>query len=117
MFSNTNGTWPMAGVDVEPDTPGDTLQDITFRRCRASDNAGGGFAMNIMKLEAHVNSPITITFEDCHVADSPGRRLRADQDGWFAGGFLLYTGPNPQCVVPDCNPGHQPVPVGWSCCP
>ena len=33
VFSNTNGTDPQAGVDLEPDFPSHRLTNVTFRDC------------------------------------------------------------------------------------
>lgn len=43
-FSNTNGTKPMAGIDVEPDT--DSTYDVTIQNCNIFQNKGNGIEMN-----------------------------------------------------------------------
>jgi parallel beta-helix repeat protein len=43
-FSNTEGTLPMAGIDVEPDSGGGSAQNIRVSNCRFTGNAGPGFA-------------------------------------------------------------------------
>ena len=40
-FSNTHGTKPEYGIDIEPDAPG-TADDITIERCVLRGNRGGG---------------------------------------------------------------------------
>lgn len=40
-FSNTHGTKPEYGIDIEPDAPG-TAEDITIERCVLRGNHGGG---------------------------------------------------------------------------
>eukprot|EP01046_Picozoa_sp_COSAG06_P047095 COSAG06_NODE_6785_length_2783_cov_3.587928_1_plen_322_part_10 len=50
-FSNTNGTKPMAGVDIEPDNAGASLQDIVFRRCVSRDNMGNGYQLTLGNLD------------------------------------------------------------------
>eukprot|EP01051_Picozoa_sp_SAG22_P013367 SAG22_NODE_1488_length_4314_cov_7.901779_2_plen_393_part_00 len=72
VFRGTNGTAPEAGLDIEADNPKSTLVDVVFRRCHAIDNNGCGFQMNLKKLEHAVDAPMSILFEDCHVAWSPG---------------------------------------------
>ena len=47
-FSNTNGTSPQHGVDLEPDSSTEPsnplrLENLTFRDCRAINNSGAGF--------------------------------------------------------------------------
>ena len=44
-FSNTSGTAPSAGVDIEPDWAWSDLSNITFRRCLFLRNWGAGFSM------------------------------------------------------------------------
>ena len=66
VFSRTNSTKPMARVDIEPDNPGATLQDIVFRRCVALDNIGNGYQLSLPQLNVASDPPISITFEDCH---------------------------------------------------
>jgi hypothetical protein len=43
IFSNTAGTAPAAGVDLEPDYPHEGMVNITFTDCSCVGNAGGGF--------------------------------------------------------------------------
>ena len=45
VFSNTSGTAPSAGVDIEPDWAWSDLSNITFRRCQFVRNWGAGFSM------------------------------------------------------------------------
>ncbi len=47
-FSNTNGTAPQAGIDIEPSTQG-TAQNIRVENSIITGNAGSG-----MELQAHV---------------------------------------------------------------
>ena len=44
VFSNTNGTAPSAGVDVEPYLPTFEVANVSFIDCQASNNSGPGFA-------------------------------------------------------------------------
>lgn len=43
VFSNTAGTAPAAGVDLEPDFPHEGMTNISFKDCSLPGNAGGGF--------------------------------------------------------------------------
>jgi hypothetical protein len=43
IFSNTAGTAPAAGVDLEPDHPSEDMTNVTFKDCSCVGNAGGGF--------------------------------------------------------------------------
>lgn len=67
VFSNTIGTSPQKGVDVEPDASfgsmvGD-LYDILISGCRGSNNKGAGFGyVNPYALNGKI---VTVTFRDC----------------------------------------------------
>lgn len=63
---------------AQPDNVGATLQDIVFRRCVALDNMGNGFQASLTQLDAAVDPPISITFEDCHAVWSDGFDWHAD---------------------------------------
>jgi parallel beta-helix repeat protein len=41
IFQNTNGTYPSAGIDIEPDE-GDSALNITIINCQVNNNAGSG---------------------------------------------------------------------------
>jgi|EP01043_Picozoa_sp_COSAG02_P012069 hypothetical protein len=78
-FSNTFGTAPQAGVDLEPDpsdVPSDPLRltNITFQDCVAVNNSGAGFAGYFSSLLGPVKGewakgvpPTTIKFMNCSV--------------------------------------------------
>ena len=68
-FSNTNGTSPQHGVDLEPDSSTDPsnplrLENLTFRDCRAINNSGAGFGGYLL----HAVSPVTVRFENCSIS-------------------------------------------------
>jgi hypothetical protein len=67
-FEHTNGSEPMAGVDLEPNGPRDCLHNITFRRCAAIGNGGGGFEIYAGRwVGLPVPLPLDVTFEGCLV--------------------------------------------------
>jgi hypothetical protein len=89
VFSNTSGTDPSAGVDIEPDSAWSDLSNITFRRCQFLRNWGAGFSMapghikpwNRTKYpgvpacaRAHNNSacPISVSIEESHIEGTGG---------------------------------------------
>jgi hypothetical protein len=43
IFSNTAGTAPACGVDLEPDHPYEDMINVSFTDCSLPGNAGGGF--------------------------------------------------------------------------
>ena len=63
-FSDTGGTPPQSGVDLEPNWPDEVLQDIVFRNCRFENNKGRGFEFYLGNLNAR-SAPVTARFENC----------------------------------------------------
>ncbi|WP_158301851.1 right-handed parallel beta-helix repeat-containing protein [Paenibacillus mesophilus] len=63
-FTNTKGTAPEAGVDLEPNGQSQPLRNIRFVNCLAQGNAGSGFLTALLKPTRQ--SPlIDVTFEGC----------------------------------------------------
>lgn len=52
IFSNTAGTAPAAGVDLEPDFPHEAMINVTFTDCACVGNAGGGFRTPLLRFES-----------------------------------------------------------------
>ena len=89
LFERTNGTEPMAGVDLEPNGPHDALANITFTECTARGNGGGGFSFyggQWMKgmLPA---LPLSVLFDRCLVDAERQCNLVPNSPG--CGGFIF----------------------------
>lgn len=69
-FSATAGTPPAAGIDLEPDEPDERLVNCVIRDCRVLDNSGNGILVWLKPLTAR-SEPVSIRFENCHVAMTP----------------------------------------------
>ena len=65
VLSNTDGTAPMAGIDIEPDSNTECLVNVVVRNCTAFGNTGNGFEMYLNQLD-DTSSPVDILFENCH---------------------------------------------------
>ena len=65
ILSNTDGTAPMAGIDIEPDHKTERLVNVVVRNCIASGNTGNGFEMYLNQLD-DTSPPVDILFENCH---------------------------------------------------
>lgn len=78
VIRDTAGTAPQAGIDFEPNSPGQWLQDIIVRNCRFENNRGG--AVIIFAFPKADSHPISFRFEHCVAVSNR-----------FAGGF----GPRP----------------------
>ncbi|MDR6550299.1 right-handed parallel beta-helix repeat-containing protein [Paenibacillus qinlingensis] len=63
-FTNTKGTAPQSGVDIEPNGQLDLLKNIRFIQCVAEGNTGRGFLITLLKPTA-VSAPIDIVFDRC----------------------------------------------------
>lgn len=69
-FSNTDGTPPMAGVDLEPDSHCMMLNNITFIDCIADGNSGFGWILSPQMLNAS-SRPLSIVVENLNVVGGP----------------------------------------------
>ncbi|GAA3412404.1 right-handed parallel beta-helix repeat-containing protein [Paenibacillus hodogayensis] len=63
-FTNTKGTAPEAGVDLEPNGQNQPLRRIRFKNCLAEGNAGAGFLTALLK-PTRLSPLMDVTFEDC----------------------------------------------------
>ena len=59
-FTNTNGTAPQAGIDIEPDAPGDFLLDVKIQDCYTDGNAGDGLMVSTWLMNP-TSKPIDVT--------------------------------------------------------
>jgi parallel beta-helix repeat protein len=88
-FSDTRGTAPEAGIDLEPDAPKQRLVNCVIRNCIFENNHGHGILVHLHPLNA-TSAPVSIRFENCisrmgHTAgESPEEVARMDAGG-FAG--------------------------------
>lgn len=78
IFSNTQGTSPHAGVDVEPNKKGDIIQNVIFQNCRSYKNLTKGFSIAYL---GKLDNPVSLSFINC-ISDSDGM------------GFATCSGPN-----------------------
>jgi hypothetical protein len=65
-FTNTKGTPPAYGVDLEPFRISQRLVDVVFDKCRFKGNAGGGILVIPLDLDS-TSIPIDITFKNCYI--------------------------------------------------
>ena len=83
-FSNTIGTAPQAGVDIEPNQPFQRLIDVVFDKCRFTGNAGNGIKIIPFFLDS-TSLPIDVTFNNCYVSNNGTNHyqiaLRSDESG------------------------------------
>jgi hypothetical protein len=58
-FTNTSGTPPSGGIDIEPNLASDSLENVTIDSSRATGNAGNGITFGIERLNAG-SAPVSI---------------------------------------------------------
>jgi hypothetical protein len=66
-FTNTSGTLPMSGVDLEPDSVKHRMADVVFDRCRFTGNFGNGIQLSFGNLDTS-SIPVDVTFRDCYLS-------------------------------------------------
>lgn len=65
-LSGTGGTAPEAGIDFEPNSPGEFLKNCVVRDCTMADNAGAGILVYLNPL-SRASEPVSLRFENCLV--------------------------------------------------
>ncbi len=73
-FSNTSGTRPSNGLDIEPAMPYNILKNVVVRNCVSEHNDGGGFMVYLRKLKDH-SEPADVLIENCEVRGGKGTGL------------------------------------------
>ena len=81
-FSNTNGTDPQAGVDLEPDLPSNFLTNVTFRDCVYSGNSGAGFRTCLNAMNGST-APVSILFSGADVHNNTVMQDRPSKSGYI----------------------------------
>lgn len=95
VLTNTNGTAPQSGIDIEPHRPCCHLEDIVIKNVRTARNAGQGILINLQKLnnndiprqvdilvENHVDEASTINFKINNKWNSVSGLIRIIQPVW-----------------------------------
>ncbi len=75
-FTNSNGTLPSDGIDIEPNGVTDVLQNIDIESSSVTGNDGDGLAMSIVQMNA-TSAPISIKVANLQSA-------RNKKSGFFA---------------------------------
>lgn len=64
LVSNTNGTEPMFGIDIEPNNANANLEDIKFSDVYTYNNANGGFMITFNKMRRDFEKKIEIVIDN-----------------------------------------------------
>jgi len=86
IMRGTGGTAPQAGIDFEPNHPGERLVNVVMRDCLSEDNNGCGYVLYLRPMKA-TSEPISVRFENCRAANNRGAA------------FALTTGDSPELAV------------------
>ena len=89
-FSNTRGTLPEAGVDLEPNHSNERLVNINFSNCKFSNNASRGFFLSTGKLTSS-SIPISVKVTNCEFSNNAGSGIK--QEGEIALSSGIATNP------------------------
>ena len=65
VFSNTDGTPPEAGIDLEPDSADERLVNCVIRNSMFEHNSGHAIQIFLKRLDK-TSAPVSIRFENCH---------------------------------------------------
>ena len=115
-LSGTSGTAPESGIDLEPDTPDNVLENCIIRNCLFENNAGNAAAVYLKPLTTE-SKPVSITFENCIARmGKPGDPAEAVENaqlgGWggYAIGAMRDAGPKGLIELRNCvseNTGRE----------
>lgn len=64
ILSNTAGTAPAAGIDLEPDRATEKLVNVVIRNCQMKGNQGSGIQICLNQLRKS-GAPVSVLVEDC----------------------------------------------------
>ena len=77
-FSNTWGTPPSSGVDIEPDKIEQRMKNVLFSGCKFIDNTGDGIEI-FLAHTTDASDDMTIRFENCYVSSKHGTGIRVSK--------------------------------------
>jgi len=65
VLANTNGTFPMAGIDLEPNNRNEYLSNIELLNITSYNNAEDGFLIYLFKLISEKSPEVSINITNC----------------------------------------------------
>ncbi len=68
-FSETNGTLPEDGIDIEPDIPEERLENILIKDCRIFNNFGNAIQLALFMMQDN-SMDVSITIENTYMANN-----------------------------------------------
>ena len=79
-FSNTWGTPPASGVDIEPDKSEQRIKNTVFSGCQFIDNVGDGIEV-FLAHTTNETEDVTLRFENCYISSQHGTGIRVSKIG------------------------------------
>ncbi len=76
-ITNTSGTPPGFGIDLEPDNPYDNMSNIEIKNCRITGNEGGGILLAFWQLNETTN-PVSVGISDCYIGSNLNEGIVVD---------------------------------------
>lgn len=64
VLKNTSGTAPQAGIDFEPNHPGEKVVNCVMRNCVIENNVGPAYVLYLRPLDG-TSAPVSVRIEDC----------------------------------------------------
>ena len=100
---NTWGTPPAAGIDFEPNRPGEQISGFVLRNVESYNNQGAGFDFWLANMD-ETSGPLEITLENCSSRNegrSPFAFASSNGPGYDRPGLVLVK----NCTFEDCPQG------------
>jgi len=69
VLSNTRGTAPQAGIDIEPNNENEPIRNLVMRNVRSFGNAGSGFEVMLHHM-TRKSQPVNLLFENCRACSN-----------------------------------------------
>ena len=91
-FDETSGAAPQCGVDIEPNTNHDRLENVVFEDCVFNGNASSGIYLHLNPLNSKTR-PISVTFRRCVSRGNDGSGIRLNcvgPEGDSVRGFVAF---------------------------
>ncbi len=103
VFMNTDGTPPEDGIDIEPNSEDDFVEDIVVRNCKFLNNSGNDIGIALYAFYGPLDKDVSITFEECETDGAAQCAVLISKTG--SGG--AHNGPRGFVTFADCIFRHS----------
>jgi len=100
VFSNTSGTAPESGIDIEPDSPDQKLVNCVIRNSLFENNRGNQMSVYLRQFSKQT-APVSIRFENCLARMTPSSTigLGGQSNGYAAMAIGAVKDDGPQGLI------------------